>query len=247
MCAWQKHRRKGGETTDHSSFISFRRGGIAFNAVFASQAQMDKHTRVSIFVDQADFKIGLKFHGDSSDEDSYALCNDGGGVGRGRMVQTTNLVREHPWIGAIARIVDGRLRRFSPVWHSAERLWVVALRPSFENRVSHKSEIPAGTTGIYRYLRRKEIVYIGRGLVRSRVAVPDREGWDFDTMEYSSVADEHDQQKWETFWLDAFVSEHGKLPIYNRISGKRVDGIKKLLPDNALQPTAASPGTSIEP
>ena len=46
--------------------------------------------------------------------------------------------------------------------------------------------------------------------------------WDFDIIEYSLIEDEEEQFRWEAFWLDKFVEEHGKLPIYNRISGKAI-------------------------
>ena len=100
--------------------------------------------------------------------------------------------------------------------------------PGFEVKVSHKSEIPSDLRGIYRYLRGiyrylrgDEVVYIGRGVIRSRASSPERTEWDFDIIEYSVVTDESSQVKWEAYWLDIHVAEHNGLPFYNRIGGKK--------------------------
>lgn len=221
MSTWKKHKRKGGMAPDRTALVALRRGGIAFNAQFVAQAKLDEHTRVTIFVDSPKFRIGLKFHSDASDEDSYALCRDGGGRGQGRMAQTQALIRDVPWIGAIASTKENSVRRFQPQWNSADRLWVVDMCPSFEVQVSHKSKIPSDLRGIYRYRRDDEVVYIGRGVIRSRASSPERSEWDFDTIEYSLVPDEASQEKWEAYWLDVHVAEHQKLPFYNRVAGKK--------------------------
>ncbi|VVB63116.1 Uncharacterised protein [uncultured archaeon] len=116
---------------------------------------------------------------------------------------------------------DKRLRRFEPKWISVDSLWVISICPPFENRVSDISDIPRDICGVYRYKREDEIVYVGRGQVRSRTQAFGRENWDFETIEYSVVPEEAEQKKWEAFWLDRFVALHGKLPIYNRIAGER--------------------------
>ena len=98
-------------------------------------------------------------------------------------------------------------------------MWVVSLRPAFEVRASARTEVPSDARGIYRYRRGDEVVYIGRGQIRSRLNAPERNEWDFDTIEYSILLDEEQQEHWESHWLDAFVAERGKLPVYNRIGG----------------------------
>ncbi len=218
MAPWVKVRREGGEAPEATPYVSIRRGGVAFNAVFVRLGAIDKMTRVSILVDKESFRIGFRFLEDSSDEDSYALTRDGGGKGDGRWAQAGVLLKES-WVAAIARIEDSRLRRFKPVWSSTDAMWVVSLCPAFELRVSSGSEISSGAEGIYRYLRGNEIVYIGRGAILSRYNSPERRDWDFEVIEYSSVKGEQQQKHWESYWLDAFVAQHGKLPIYNRIGG----------------------------
>ena len=218
MSPWEKVRREGGEPTDATPLVTFRRAGVAFNAAFAHAAGLESKTYVSVHVDSDSLQIGFKFLSDSSDADSYSLTADGGGRGAGRWAQVGTLVKL-PWVAAVIRIDDARLRRFPPTWDSAQSMWIVTLCPAFENRASAGSEIPSDARGIYRYRRGDEVVYIGRGQIRSRLHAPERNEWDFETIEYSLVPDDERQQHWEAFWLDKFVDEYGKLPIYNRIGG----------------------------
>ena len=222
MSSWVKLRREGGGTPEPTPLIAFRRGGVAFNAEFVRVAKIEDKTRVSVSVNPASLQIGFKFHDDSSDADSYALTTDGGsrdrGHGIGRWAQAGTLVRL-PWVAAIARIENARLRRFKPTWSSVQSMWIVTLCPAFEVRASAVSEIPSIARGIYRYRHDDGIVYIGHGQIRSRLNAPERAEWDFDTIEYSLIEDEVAQRHWETYWLDKFVEQHGRLPFYNRIGG----------------------------
>lgn len=216
--SWVKVRRKGGETPEATPFVTFRQGGVAFNATFMRTANLEGKTHVAILVDRESMRVGFKFLDGPSDADSYALTRDGGGTGDGRWAQAGALFGE-PWVAAVLRIKDSRHRRFKPVWSSADSMWIVSLCPAFDTRVSAGSEIPSTACGIYRYLRGGEVVYIGRGQIRSRFNAPERREWDFEIIEYSLVPNEQQQAHWESYWLDAFVAQYGKLPIYNRIGG----------------------------
>jgi hypothetical protein len=77
-------------------------------------------------------------------------------------------------------------------------MWTISLCPAFEMRVGSGSEIPANAAGIYRYLRGNDVVYIGRGTIRSRFNSPERQEWDFDTIEYSIVLNDQ-QPHWESY------------------------------------------------
>jgi hypothetical protein len=219
MGKWVKYGRKGGTTPDPTPLISIRRNQIALNAHFVATANLTGMSHVTIYADPDLFRLGFEFYAAPPDDDAIALTNDGGGRGRGRCIQIAGLMTEHAWLAEVANIADPRLRRFEPKWVGTERKWVISLCPPFEHRVSDRSNIPSSVRGIYRYKRGDEIVYIGRGSIRSRLGAPEREQWDFETIEYSLLSDENDQVKWEAFWLDRFVEAQGKLPIYNRISG----------------------------
>jgi hypothetical protein len=218
MSPWVKVRREGGETPEGTPLVTIRRSGVAFNAAFVRVADLEDKTRVSVHIEPESWRIGFKFLSDPSDVDSYALTRDGGGRGKGRWTQAGALVKL-PWVAAVARLDNERLRRFKPTWSSAESMWSISLCPAFETRVRAGSEVPSNARGIYRYRRGDEVVYIGRGEIRSRLTSPNRKEWDFDTIEYSLINDERLEQHWEAYWLDRFAEEYGKLPIYNRIGG----------------------------
>jgi len=96
------------------------------------------------------------------------------------------------------------------------------LCPAFEERRARESaDISSDVRGIYRYVRESgEVVYVGRGEIRKRLAQPERQDWDFDRVEYSVVADPDQQVRWEDYWITRFKEANkGKLPIYNKISG----------------------------
>jgi hypothetical protein len=219
MGKWVKYGRKGGMTPDPTSLISIRRNQIALNANFVATGNLASSSHVTIYADPELFRLGFTFHASPPDDDAIALTNDGGGRGRGRCIQVAGLMSEHAWLAEVANITEARLRRFEPKWVGTDGMFVIALSPPFERRVSDRSDLPGSARGIYRYKRGEEIVYIGRGNIRSRLGAPEREQWDFETIEYSLLSDENEQVKWETFWLDRFVEAQGKLPIYNRISG----------------------------
>ena len=223
MTKWIKYRRKGGKSLDPVARITIRTNQIAFNAHFVAIAHLEEKPYVSVYVNPDLFRLGFQFHAKSTNEDAIALTNDGGPGGKGskgRCIRAVGLMREYPWLEAVGKIKDPRLRRFEPQRSGIDRMWVISLYPSFERRVSDRSDI-SHESGIYRYKRGDVIVYIGRGQIRSRLGSNDREKWDFETIEYSVVPDNDQQVKWEAWWLDRFVEEHGKLPLYNRISGKR--------------------------
>jgi len=222
MSNWVKHHRKGGMGPDRRPLVTIRSQAVAFNAQFVKQANLDQYSRVSFFVDSESFKLGVQFHSDTGDRGSYTITADGGSRGKrkgGRAVQTSALMNENPWLRAVGMSGISVARRFEPVWDAVEGLWVISVCPAFETRVSSGSEIPSTARGIYRYRRDDEIVYIGRGVIHSRLTSPEREQWEFDVIEYSLVESEADQIKWEAFWLDRFVEENDRLPLYNKIRG----------------------------
>jgi hypothetical protein len=223
VSAWKEYQRRGGALPDPVPAITLRRQAIALNVAFVSMARLADKPYVRVFVDPEAYRLGFKFDARSTDDNAIRLGNDGGGRTSSRAIQATGIMKEHRWLAAAASLDDPRLRRFEPTWDPIEAMWIVSVAPPFENRVSERSEIPAHVRGIYRYRRGEEIVYIGRGGIRSRHGSPEREDWDFETVEYSLVSSEQDQERWETFWLDRFVGTNGRLPTYNRIGGKRTE------------------------
>jgi hypothetical protein len=83
-----------------------------------------------------------------------------------------------------------------------------------------RAKVPDDATGIYRYLFNGDIVYIGRGAIRSRLASNERSDWMFDKVEFSPLENQAEQERWESEWLEEYRSLNGFLPMYNRIGGR---------------------------
>jgi hypothetical protein len=228
MANWIKQPRKGGMTPEPIPLVTFRNNQIAFNSIFIESNKLTEHKFVVIYTIQSEFKIGFKFIQDTAanDDDAYSLSQDGGSKTldkktSSRVIQVQALMKEQKWLYEVSQLSDAKLRRFEPVWNKFDDLWIVQLSPAFEKKVSERSLIPSTVVGIYRYKRGEEIVYIGKGEIKSRLGSSEREAWDFDLIEYSEIHSVNDQFKWESYWIDKFLEEHGRLPFYNRISGRK--------------------------
>ena len=200
--------------------------GIAFNSAFVKMAELKDKRFVSFKVDLTAFRIGIRFHNNHDDPTALTLSQDGGGKGHALRernnlaVVTGALMAGNKWVKAVATQKDLNLRQFEPEWESREKLWVIKLRPSFERHVEKVEDIPAGVVGIYRYVFGQDIIYIGKGNVRSRAQSPDRSDWKWDKIQYSIIDNEPQQYEWEKWWLDSFEKSNGRLPEHNRVGGR---------------------------
>jgi len=172
-------------------------------------------------LDPENYKIGFSFHNNESDSDSLTLYTDSR-LKTNRNISIQQIKKQNKWIKSISGFEDSLLKRFKPEFNSIEKLWEISLSPSFENKVSNVSKITSESKGIYRYLRDKEIIYIGKGVIKSRANSPERLSWEFDTIEYSIIEDPEKQSYWESYWLDKFVEQKGRLPLYNKILAKKI-------------------------
>jgi hypothetical protein len=226
MSDWVKFIRTDGQTADARSIVTLRRLAIAFNSHFIRANRLQDCTRVAVYCNAERYRVGFKFHSDISDDNSFALTADGGSPGSrsgdNRAVQVNAVMTQHLWLSVASRSPNPSARRYQPIWIAAQGLWVINVRPSFETRATSAKDIEAGICGIYRYWAGNQVVYIGRGEIRSRADSPERAEWVIDAIDYSVVEDQADQEKWEALWLDEHRNEHGTLPLYNRIGGKRV-------------------------
>jgi hypothetical protein len=218
---WIEFEREDAFEGSDQPFITITPGEkIFFSAVFCRLAGLGPDKKVRIYVETDDRKLAFEF----GEEGRYALCQ-AGRSNRGNMpvamsCSCAGLVRKLAWVEAVAHLPNRKDRRFTPRKEGTK--WVIQLCPAFEQRNARESEkIPADAIGIYRYLRDgSEVVYIGRGHIRDRLAEAKRKDWDFDTIEYSIVKDPDAQSKWEGFWLRKYAERNkGKAPLYNVLLG----------------------------
>lgn len=232
MCAWRvASRGPSAEAPVNLPQVTVRRASFAYNKHLRDAARLDDFQKVTFHIDDDEHRIGLRFHNNERDENAYAVHFDGGSSGRkGQTVRTkriyatqcNHIINSTPWLKKISQLEDPAFRRFVARLDERENLWILQLRPSFERKAKTPVEIPSDLCGIYRYVHKDEVVYIGQGQIRSRARDGVRDHWDFDWIEYSIIEPEEARFRWEKEWLDLYEQRHSKLPRYNRVSGKRV-------------------------
>jgi len=218
---WEKVRREY-RVARFAPRITFRRrGAIAINVDFVRMAGIEKATRATLFLSRDERRLGFRFHSDEEDDEAFLLCRDGGShkaQSVGRVLTAPSLLTRSPALRALTER-GGDARSCEAVKDSVSGLWVVHLAPCFERVLSSLDEIAPDFTGVYRYLSRGDVIYIGRGVLRQRLAEPDRRTWPHDQIEYSIVNDDAAERKWEAFWLNAHREKHGRWPLCNKIGG----------------------------
>lgn len=217
--SFKPFKRKDFFTRDDSPKISIRKHHLGFNGIFVKLADLQNFDKVQIFVDQENYRIGFKFHR-GSNPDYLKLFSDNRSH-KTKATSAVQLVREYPFLRKVAEIENRLDRQFEVKKDLQDKnLWVAQLYPAFEKSTDSKSELRS-LKGIYRYKRSNgEVVYIGRGSILSRLNSPDRANWDFDLIEYSIIEDSSKQAQWEAYWLNKFVEQNDKLPIYNLLKPK---------------------------
>ena len=228
MTNWITHTRKGGTTPEPTALVTFRNNQIVFNKHCIDSNKLEGYRYVSIEKSKSELKLGFRFFNEipSINVQVYKLSYCGRepkpSCSTGKHIKVRSLMKEEKWIEKVSKSENEKLRRFEPIWDKSDDLLIVQLSPAFENTVGEESLIPNTATGIYRYKLGKEIVYIGKGQIKSRIGSPERDIWNFDLIEYSEINSDEDRSKWESYWIDKFKeANNGELPFYNKVSGKK--------------------------
>lgn len=231
MCAWRiASRGPSAEKVVDLPQVTVRLASIAYSKHLRDAARLDDFNKVTFHIDDEEHRIGLSFHNNVQDENAYAVHFDGGSSGRKGTTlrnkriyatQCNHIINSTPWLKKISRMEDVAFRRFVARLDERQQLWILQLRPSFECKATAPEQIPSEVRGIYRYIHRDEVVYIGQGHIRSRAKDGARAHWDFDCIEYSIIDPEDARLRWEREWLDLHQQRHTKLPRYNRVGGQQ--------------------------
>lgn len=198
---------------------------IYYNSVAASILKFTEETRVIYHVDEDERKLGFEFTDNAASGRSVFKKQSGSGW----RSSSCELVTSLPWVRSVACLNNTDDRRFQ--LFSGGKLWFVRLCPAFEFTVSRAqaSQISDSARGIYRYRNAVgDVVYIGKGHVRSRLAEAQRKNWLFETIEYSLIGDDKKQFQWEAYWIDKHKSQSNQqLPVYNAVSGHSIEEAKE--------------------
>lgn len=204
--------------------IAVHKNRVTFNSALYKLAELEKNRYVDIsFYDEAR-ELGFKFSKEKG-EDSYKVVMSETTL-TGKTITSTPYsscakIHKKPWVKKIA---DSKEHNTIIAKKDPEGKWIIILTPIFEisSLRADSKEIPLEAKGIYRYLDKEEVVYIGKGCIRERLYEPQRKEWKFDTIEYSIIKDEQDAFDWETYWLEKYERDNKCLPFYNKIGGKPI-------------------------
>ncbi len=205
------------------SYIAIWDGKISFGSKFCKEAGLGiDYIRVTIYVDELEYRLGFQFHNNEKDLDSHKLSHSrvNGENARGNIsLCSAALQKKYNWISNLIQYPMHE-RRFTP--RKDGNLWVIDIYPSLENSVDSVDSIPTNITGIYQYLDVDgNVIYIGRGNIYDRAQVPVRKSWGINKIQYSIIPDEEQQAFWEAFWLEKHKKyNENNLPKYNRVSGR---------------------------
>jgi hypothetical protein len=208
--------------TNDEPIISLRDNKFYFSSVLCRLAELNSKDYVVYHIDVENRQIGFDFTIDRADEDAYRLIK---GTGKRQIIRSSagEMISKFHWVKAIHHSNYNELKRHVAIKRG--NLWIITLKPTFENKIrrSDLNKIPNGSKGIYRYTDTKnEIVYIGKGDIKTRAKDSERVDWNFSHIEYSLINDESKQFEWEDYWLTWYKEVNSdRLPYYNKIAGQR--------------------------
>lgn len=224
---WQQILREAGKSARRPTVQIRQSSDLALSADFVRHADIIECTRANLYLSEDGYRLGMRFHSDDGQENSWRLCKDGGsGLRRvksnGRVLQISAHKLRAPVIPRLAKLPRPD-RTFEPR-RDVHGLWVIELRPCFELRYGKlRGEIGPEESGIYRYKMNNQIVYIGRGKLLERFGSSERQEWQFDYIEYSPLNNEDAERRWEAYWLERFRDAHNRWPVYNRVGGRSLE------------------------
>lgn len=138
-----------------------------------------------------------------------------------RVVECSALIRDVGFLSTISRQSKPERQFVITKVVGKVRNFLVCLPPTFGKPISryNAKEIDREVVGLYCYILKGKIVYIGRGNIRGRLAAPERQDWAFDEIAFVAVDGETAQIKWERYHLDKHIEINGQKPSLNRING----------------------------
>ena len=145
------------------------------------------------------------------------------GGGAGFTIKASELINKNPILKNIQKMTSKQDRTFEIFYEKKTNIYSILLRPNFEIIVkfSDRNTIPDAFKGIYRYRNNDgQIIYIGKGGVKTRVNSPERKEWGISKIEYSVLLDDDKSYYWENYYLERYVSTFGSKPPFNVIMGK---------------------------
>jgi hypothetical protein len=208
------------------SVLYINKSGITFSANFIKKEKLQEAKGVKFFEDDEDpYYLGFKFKNDLEESSTLSLLASGRSKGgsAGFTIKASELINKNPILKNVQKMTSRQDRTFEIFYEKKSNIYSILLRPNFEIIVkfSDRNAIPEAFKGIYRYRNSDgQIVYIGKGGIKTRVNSPERKEWGISKIEYSILFDDEKAYYWENYYLERYISTFGSKPPFNVIMGK---------------------------
>lgn len=208
------------------SVLYINKSGISFSANFVKKEKLQEAKGIKFFEDDEDpYYLGFKFKNDLEESNTLSLVASTRGKfgGAGFTIKAAELINKNSILKNIQKMTSRQDRTFEIFYEKKTNIYSILLRPNFEIVVkfSDRNTIPDAFKGIYRYRNNDgQIIYIGKGGVKTRVNSPERKEWGISKIEYSVILDDDKSYYWENYYLERYVSTFGSKPPFNIIMGK---------------------------
>jgi hypothetical protein len=208
------------------SVLYINKSGISFSASFIKKEKLESAEGVKFFVDDEDpYFLGFIFTNEASAPNTLSLMASGRSKGgsAGVTIKAAELINKSIVLKSVQSLPNKLDRTFEISFDKQQKIYSILLRPNFEvtAKWSDKNRIPDSFSGIYRYLDNNgQIVYIGKGNIKSRASSPERSQWGVAKIQYSVIDSEEKSFYWENYYLERFVNINGARPPFNIIMGK---------------------------
>jgi len=204
-------------------YITISKSGFFFSAEFIDKNKLTNNNYCQFFTsDESEYKFGVTFSKDKN-EGSFKIMNTLKGKYRdksmARSVPASAFFNSTPIFKELTK--NNCKNRFSLNFNEKDGCYIFNVIPSFE--ISKKpTDIPGDITGIYKcYDKRKYILYIGKGNIKSRVKDHLSKGWELSKVDYSVIKDNDEMFKYEAYHLEQYKKDNGAYPPENIIGGRR--------------------------
>lgn len=208
------------------SVLYINKSGITFSAHFIKKHELSQHKGVKFFSDDEDpYYLGFKFTMDTSGTNTLSLMASGRSKGgsAGVTLKAGELINRSTVLRSIQKLKVKTDKTFEIFFDPKLDLYSVMLRPNFEITInwSDRNKIPDNVIGIYQYVSKdSQVLYIGKGKIKSRANSPERNEWGIAKIQYSVLNDDEKCFFWENYHLERYVSTTGAKPPFNVIMGK---------------------------
>ena len=208
------------------SVLYVNKSGLSFSANFVKKHNLENSEGIKFFQNDEDpYFLGFKFTQTTNEPNTLTLLAQGRSKGgsAGFTIKASELINKNAILKNVQKLPAKQDRTFEIHFDKNEGMYSILLRPNFEVSISwqERNKIPEEFKGIYRYLNTDgQVIYIGKGGIKTRANSPERKDWGVFKLEYSVILDDDKCYYWENYYLERYVATYGAKPPFNVIMGK---------------------------